>query len=95
MRDALLMANDVKMLRVSSQVGTRRRLRYYSKKKEKKFTSNAVLRPKIPMPLESKNPVTHDHDRQLMNVQTFKDLDARRLMPRSTRAPGCVRKGRG
>lgn len=35
------------------------------------------------MPLESKNPVTHDHDRQLMNVQTFVDLDARRrVMPR-------------
>lgn len=47
-----------------------------------KIGSNAVLRPKIPMPLESKNPVTHDHDRQLMNVQTFEDLDARRVMPR-------------
>lgn len=46
---------------------------------EEKIGSNAVLRPKIPMPLESKNPVTHDHDRQLMNVQTS---DARRVMPR-------------
>lgn len=49
---------------------------------EEKIGSNAVLRPKIPMPLESKNPVTHDHDRQLMNVQTSEELDARRVMPR-------------
>lgn len=61
---------------ISSQVAS------FEKEKEKKITSNAVLQPKIPMPLESKNPVTHDHDRQLMNVQTSEDLDARRVMPR-------------
>lgn len=68
------MTNDVKCARLFAG--------RYTTAAFEKIGSNAVLRPKIPMPRESKNPVTHDHDRQLMNVQTSEDLDARRAMPR-------------
>jgi hypothetical protein len=42
---------------------------------------NAVLRAEIPTLQKSRNPVTHDHDRQLTNVQTSDDCrrDNRRL----------------
>lgn len=45
------------------------------------------------MPLESKNPVTHDRDRQLMNVQTSENLDARG--PTGHVEPGTSREERG
>lgn len=56
---------------------------------------NAVLRAQIPTLRRSKNPVGHDHDRQLMNVETSDDRfnDARQLL--ASRLPRVERCGWG